>query len=245
MNEKDKRDTLFDSPEAGEKDFAFNENVVSVFDDMIHRSLPGYDAIIAMIGVLAERYAKEDTNCYDLGCSLGAVTFSILRNIEERPCHIIAIDNSEAMVNKLQETVNASELQKRVEVRQEDIRDTIISNASVVVLNFVLQFLEPKSRTPILKKIYDGMSPGSILILSEKIDFDNEKEGKFQIDMHQEFKKLHGYSDMEISQKRAALENVLIPDTEMTYMRRLEYIGFSQYYLWFQCFNFISIVAIK
>ena len=242
---KSERDTLFASPGSGMEKFSFDENVVKVFDDMIHRSVPGYDAILSMIGVLAEHYVSENSRCYDLGCSLGGVTFNILNSIKQRQCEIIAVDNSEAMVTKLRERLMEQGYQSRVVVRQEDIRDTKVVDASMVVLNFVLQFLEPAQRTPILQKIYNGMLPGSVLVLSEKIDFENKSESNFQIDMYHDFKKLQGYSDLEISQKRAALEKVLVPDTQSAHIQRLKDIGFNQVYLWFQCFNFISIVAIK
>ena len=239
------RDTLFARPDAGITKFAFDESVVKVFDDMIHRSVPGYDAIVAMIGVLADHYAKSGTNCYDLGCSLGEVTFNILKNIKDRQCRIVAVDNSEAMVAQLKQRLSQNKLEGRVEVEQKDIRDIEIANASMVVFNFVLQFLAPEQRSPLLHKVYEGMLPDSILVLSEKIDFENSKENDFQINMHHDFKKLQGYSDLEISQKRAALEKVLVPETPQVHLQRLKDIGFKESYLWFQCFNFISIVAIK
>lgn len=238
-------DTLFSEANSGSRAFSFDENVANVFDDMIHRSLPGYDAILAMIGVLAERYIQQGTSCYDLGCSLGGVTFSIIEQAKDKECQFIAVDNSEAMINKMRARVAAANLQSKILVRQEDIRESEINNASVVVINFVLQFLDPGQRTAVLQRIFNGMLPGSILVLSEKIRFDDPLENDFQIDMHQQFKKLHGYSDMEISEKRAALENVLIPDTVDTIMQRLHKVGFAKSYLWFQCFNFTSIVAIK
>jgi len=152
---KNERDTLFASPDSSIETFSFDENVAKVFDDMIHRSVPGYDAIVSMIGVLAERYVMPGTCCYDLGCSLGAVTFKILENIRDRQCRIVAVDNSEAMINKLRERLIDNELQTKVDLLQKDIRDIDIANASMVVLNFVLQFLEPDQRTSWLRNIYD------------------------------------------------------------------------------------------
>ncbi|WP_455366130.1 carboxy-S-adenosyl-L-methionine synthase CmoA [Kaarinaea lacus] len=245
MSDKFKRDSLYASFKTEIDKFVFDDKVADVFDDMIHRSVPGYDAIIAMIGVLAERYAKPDTCCFDLGASLGAVTLEMENNLKERHCQIIAVDNSAAMVQRLQKIVNSDDRIKGVEVRQEDIRDTRISNASVVVLNFTLQFIPLDERGKIIQNIYDGLLPGSIFVLSEKIAFPDSRENDFQIDMHHEFKKLHGYSELEISQKRTALENVLVPDTRTTHLERLKQAGFQQVYVWFQCFNFISVVAIK
>ncbi|WP_455220254.1 carboxy-S-adenosyl-L-methionine synthase CmoA [Kaarinaea lacus] len=245
MSDKNKRDSLYSSFKMEIDKFLFDDNVADVFNDMIHRSVPGYDATIAMIGVLAERYAKPDTRCFDLGASLGAVTLEMEKNLKERNCKIIAVDNSAAMVQRLQKIVDSDARIDSVEVRQEDIRDTKISNASVVVLNFTLQFIPLDERSRIIQSIYDGLLPGSIFVLSEKIVFPDDNENNFQIDMHHEFKKLHGYSDLEISQKRTALENVLIPDTQKTHLKRLIDAGFQQVYVWFQCFNFISVVAIK
>ena len=240
-----KRDSLYANFKTELDKFVFDDKVTAVFDDMIHRSVPGYDAIIAMIGVLAERYAKPGTQCYDLGASLGAVTLEIEKNIKGRNCKIIAVDNSGSMVKRLQGIVDVDEHIDSIIVKQEDIRDTLINNASIVVMNFTLQFIPLDERNRIIQSIYDGLLPGSIFVLSEKIAFPDNTENEFQIDMHHEFKKLHGYSDLEISQKRSALENVLIPDTANTHRERLQHAGFQQVYVWFQCFNFISIVAIK
>ena len=245
MTDKTKRDSLYADPRAEIDKFVFDDKVADVFEDMIHRSVPGYDAIIAMIGVLAERYALPDTQCYDLGSSLGAVTLEIQKNTQDRDCKTVAIDTSEAMVNRLRQIITQQQLENRVEVRQEDIRDTEIQNASVVVLNFTLQFVSPEERSQVIEKIYQGLHPGGIFILSEKIAFPDQQENEFQIDMHHEFKKLHGYSDMEISQKRTALDNVLIPDRKEIHLARLQQAGFQHAYIWFQCFNFVSIVALK
>jgi len=240
-----RRDAIYSAPQADVEKFEFDDTVADVFDDMIQRSVPGYSAILAMIGVLAERYLKPGGVCYDLGSSLGGVTLAIHENTQHIACKIIAVDNSGAMVQRLQALVETKKLADRIMVRQEDIRDTTIENASVVVLNFTLQFLALAQRNVIIQKIYDGLLPGSICILSEKIAFPDNDENTFQIDLHHEFKKLHGYSELEISQKRSALENVLIPDTRQTHVDRLRLAGFKQVFTWFQCFNFVSIVAIK
>jgi tRNA (cmo5U34)-methyltransferase len=245
MSDRNRRDSIYASPQQGDEKFVFDDRVADVFEDMIHRSVPGYDAIIAMIGVLAERYAKSATCCYDLGCSLGAVTLEMERNVKGRGCKILAVDTSEAMVQRLRKIIEEDVNIDAVEVRQEDVRDTVITNASVVVMNFTLQFIVLEERSELIQRIYDGLNPGAIFVLSEKIAFPDDSENEFQIDMHHEFKKLHGYSELEISQKRAALENVLIPDTKNTHLERLHQVGFRQVYVWFQCFNFMSIVAVK
>ena len=242
---KDKKDFIYSQYREKVADFVFDSKVVSVFDDMIRRSVPGYATVIAMTKVFAEQYAIAGSNCYDLGCSLGAGTLAMRKGIEGRRCQIIAVDNSRAMVDRCKEIIQSDISDVKVNVTLGDIRDIQIENASVVVLNFTLQFLEPKVREDVIKKIYNGMIPGGVLVLAEKIAFENDTENNFQIDMYHDFKKLNGYSDTEVSQKRKALDNVLIPDSLPSHFDRLAGAGFDEYYMWFQCFNFCSMAAFK
>ena len=226
-------------------DFAFDDNVAAVFPDMIQRSVPGYSTIIAMTGVLAERYAQDGSRCYDLGCSLGASTLSISQHIEGKQCRIIGVDNSEAMLKRCRDLVDASPYSPTIDLVCSDINDVCFEDASVVVLNFTLQFIPVEQRAELLKRIADGMRKGGILILSEKILFEDQHLQELNTDLHHAFKKGNGYSDMEISQKRSSIENVLIPETIQCHEDRLRDAGFQNIDVWFQCFNFASLVAIK
>ncbi|MCK5829078.1 MAG: carboxy-S-adenosyl-L-methionine synthase CmoA [Methylococcales bacterium] len=239
------KDTLYSSPVGTVNSFEFDQSVVNVFPDMIQRSVPGYQTIISAVGLLAEKYVQENSVCYDLGCSLGAATFSMRYQIKITNCKIIAVDNSEAMILQLDESLEQNSEGIDVEVQCADIRDIDINNASVIVLNFTLQFIPIEDRLIFLKKIYQGMLPGGILILSEKLKFDDVRQQELQTDLHHTFKKSQGYSDLEISQKRSALENVLLAETFTTHQQRLKYAGFSSTEVWFQYFNFASMIALK
>ena len=227
-------------------DFRFDERVVDVFPDMIQRSVPGYATMISSIGVLAAKYAQANSHCYDLGCSLGAVSLAMRQRIRQPDCDIIAVDNSQAMIDRGQQLL-ASNTSTAVTVKMlcANIQDVTIENASIVVLNFTLQFIPLEERLALIKRIYQGLNPGGILILSEKIAFDEQDRQCFHADSHHEFKRANGYSDLEISQKRTALENVLIPETLACHQQRLKEAGFGFSDLWFQCFNFTSLVAVK
>ncbi len=239
------RDNIFASQIDNIGNFAFDEKVAEVFPDMIQRSVPGYSNIISAIGMLAQRFVTPDSHIYDLGCSLGAATLSIRRNIQQPGCKIIAVDNSKAMVERCKRHVNAYRADTPVEVTEADIRDISIENASMVVLNFTLQFLSPDDRLSLLEKIYSGLRPGGVVILSEKYVFDDATANNLLIDLHHDFKRANGYSELEISQKRSAIENVLIPDSVTAHKQRLTDIGFSSVEQWFQCFNFGSMFAVK
>ena len=239
------KDAIYSTPHEHIVDFAFDERVASVFPDMIRRSVPGYGDIIALLGLFAEQYAQEGSTLYDLGCSLGAATLSLRRRITAANCRIVAVDNAEAMVERCRENIAADLSPIPVEVRCADIREVETNNASVVVLNFTLQFLPPEERLMLLHTIQRGLLPGGVLVLSEKIRFPDQVSQQFEENMHLAFKRANGYSELEISQKRQALENVLIPDTFEQHRERLLHAGFSRVEPWFQAFNFASFAAFK
>lgn len=239
------KDTLFSTPIEKLGDFTFDERVAEVFPDMIQRSVPGYSNIITAIGMLAERFVTPHSKVYDLGCSRGAGILSIRRNLKCEGVKIIGVDNSPAMVERCRNHIQAYHSEVPVEILLEDIRKVEIQNASLVVLNFTLQFLPPQDRLALLTKIHQGLKPNGVLVLSEKFAFENENINELLIDLHHTFKRANGYSELEISQKRTALENVMRTDTIHTHKTRLQQAGFSQIELWFQCFNFGSMIAIK
>jgi tRNA (cmo5U34)-methyltransferase len=225
--------------------FVFDDKVADVFTDMINRSVPGYATIIAMIGTLAERYAQDNSVCYDLGCSLGAATLVMRRNIKATNCTIVAVDNSPAMITRCEKILSQDKSATPVELRCADILEVEIANASLVILNFTLQFVPPIERAALIRRLYAGMHPGGMLILSEKIHFEDPELNTLFIDLHHRFKEQNGYSKTEISRKRAAIENVLVPETLRTHESRILEAGFASFAVWFQCFNFASMVAVK
>jgi len=227
------------------KPFEFNKSVAAVFPDMIERSVPGYPLTISMISVIADYYAKTGTNIYDLGCSLGAVTMAIQQVLKNKKCKIIAIDNSEAMLDSCKKIIDTHHVNIEVEILLQDIRETEINNASVVVMNFTLQFIPVAQRYSLLKKVYDGLLPGGVFILSEKTAYDDVIEEKLMTDLHYHMKALNGYDKLEIANKRQALEDILVPETIATHKQRLKDAGFQKPYVWLNCINFVSLISIK
>lgn len=245
MSDSSTKDTLFSQPRSHLVDFAFDEQVAQVFPDMIRRSVPGYDTVIAMLGVFASHYVKPHSRVYDLGCSQGAATLALRRHIRVPDVRIVAVDNAPAMIERCRHNVAADLSPAEVELRCEDIQQTPIENASLVALNFTLQFLPPPQRDELLARIVAGLNPGGVLVLSEKICFADAPQQTLFTDLHHDFKRLNGYSDLEISQKRQAIENVLIPETLAQHQQRLQRLGFAQVHCWFQCFNFVSVLAVR
>lgn len=239
------RDELFANPQQV-VDFAFNAAVADVFPDMLRRSVPGYETLISQLGVLARQYVQPESKVYDLGCSLGAATLSMASQVQPVPnvC-FVGVDNSEAMISRCEQRLARHLPAERFELCCDDICTIPVQPSSLAVLNFTLQFIAPNARQALLDKLYQALLPGGALILSEKTQAADEQEQTLLNDLYLEFKRANGYSEMEISQKRSALEKVMIPDTVETHVARLQQAGFTQVSLWFRSFSFVSILAVK
>jgi len=239
------RDAVYSQPLEKVSDFAFDAQVVNVFPDMINRSIPGYANIIHTIGRLAERHIQPHSKVYDLGCSLGAATLAVKQHCQQSGVEIIGIDNSQAMVERCQTYVDAYRGDTQVHIVCADISEVQLEPCSMVILNFTLQFVDPKLRQQIINRIFAQLLPGGLLVISEKVRHDDPVAEALLVDLHHQFKRDNGYSELEVSQKRAALENVMRIDTPETQEQRLRDADFTTVQNWFRCFNFASWVAIK
>lgn len=239
------QDQLYSQPREAIAGFVFDESVVKVFEDMIGRSVPGYTTLLSMFPVLVNAFVTSHSRCYDLGCSLGASTLAMQQGVNKDDVEIIAVDNSLAMIEKCRALTAEHGGNVSICVKQADICELEIDNASLVVMNFTLQFIAEDKRQSLIEKIHSGLNKGGAFVLSEKIKSETNLEQDRLTSLHHEFKKANGYSDLEISQKRSALENVLIAETVEQHILRLRQAGFSEVMVWFQCFNFVSLLAIK
>lgn len=223
--------------------FTFDQTVVDVFDDMVLRSVPGYKQMIELIGLAARKYPVINSNVYDLGCSTGAVTLSIASNLKSPSVKIFSIDNSKEMIEQCSK--NLSGIEANIQYICDDIENIQFENASLIVLNLTLQFIKPKNRSKLVKRMYDSLLSGGALIISEKIIHENESINRSLIGLHESFKRENGYSETEIAQKRKAIEEVLIPESIENHLRRLNDAGFKKTLVQMQCINFASFLAVK
>lgn len=218
---------------------------MNVFEDMIQRSVPGYGLTLNLMASVAKTLKTDSPLCYDLGCSLGAGIIAIDRGLREKSGKIIGVDVSEPMITQANENLNNASLHSEWLLNHADINTVELGSHDLSVMNFTLQFIERDKRGSLVSKIYEALRPGGMFLLSEKVKFEDSAEQDFQAEMHHNFKRLNGYSDLEISQKRTALENRLIPETSSEHIARLKDAGFETAFTWFQAFNFTSFLAVK
>lgn len=233
-----RRDDIYDQPQPV-VDFSFDERTAAVFPDMIHRSVPGYATLLQLLGVVGAQFVPAGGKVYDLGCSLGGAGISLQRFIPA-DAKIEAVDLSPAMVARFAAYIAGAGI-KNIEVYQKDISSMTFSPASLMILNFTLQFIAREQRQALLKRIYQALQPGGALLLAEKTTPMQERMRLW----HEAFKAAQGYSEMAIARKRESLENVMQTDNQETIIKRLHRAGFQQIELYFQALQFCAWIAIK
>ena len=234
------KDELFNKPIL--KQFEFDKEVASVFDDMLNRSIPFYDEMLDLTTSFAIKYCNEKSVIYDLGCSTGSTLINIAQK-SDLSLKLIGIDNADAMLERAEQKSKAYGLE--IELLNADIFDINLKSSDVIISNYTLQFIRPLLREKLIKKIFDSLNDSGIFIFSEKIITENKVLNKMMIDKYYDFKKTQGYSEFEIAQKREALENVLIPYSVEENEKMCKDAGFFSFETIFKWNNFATFIAIK
>jgi len=216
-----------------------------VFDDMLVRSVPLYRESIYRQARLAWRFYQAGTRMYDLGCSHGNLGQLICEQFQHRTFTMVGVDTSWPMLDKYRQRLPQCDPGGAILLVCGAMEDIKIENASVVVVNLTLQFLDAARRDGLISRIFSGLLPGGILLLMEKTVHPDAFGNALEQDVYRQFKRENGYSELEISQKRDALEKVLVPDTLDTHFKRLGQAGFSFVDIWLKWFNFSGIIAVK
>lgn len=239
------RDEVFREQYAKPSDFKFSSKVAGVFDDMVNRSVPYYEEMQRMVAELAADHAKENSKIFDLGCSTGTTMIHMDQTVGDK-VKFIGVDDSRDMLDKCRNKLQQAEFRHDFDLVVADLNQEVkIDNASVVVLVLTLQFVRPINRERLVKQIFNGLQNDGALILIEKILAEDSRFNRDFIKYYYDMKRRHHYSELEISQKREALENVLVPYKLSENIALLRDAGFEHCEVFFKWYNFTGIVAKK
>ena len=240
-------DKVFAAPKSRVDDFTFNEEVAAVFDDMVDRSVPFYREIQRMVAELAVDFAQPGTNVYDLGCSTCTSFLNIARVMpKDAGARFVGVDDSDEMLAKARAKLTASRFDRPFDLQTADLNTGVeIANASVVMMVLTLQFIRPLYRERLVKSIWNGLADNGCLIVVEKVLGENSTFNRLFIKHYYEMKMRNGYSELEISQKREALENVLVPYRLEENKELLRGAGFRHVDVFFKWYNFCGLIALK
>ena len=238
-----REDRLFAELDLGCGEFSFDENVARVFDDMISRSVPLYADVQRSVPVLADLLDHDPIKVVDLGCSTGTSLIHLVQSLPDRNLELIGVDNSAAMLAKCDEKLAKVQLQQKIETHLSDVRQFEFSDASIVLMNYTLQFIEAENRPAVLERIRNSIRSGGFLLVSEKVVHHQPRVDNALVELYFEYKRRQGYSELEISRKRDALENVLVPLTVSENIEMLHQAGFERVELLLKWFNFATFVC--
>jgi tRNA (cmo5U34)-methyltransferase len=239
-----KKDKLFAGTEAPVK-FEFDESVATVFDDMLARSVPMYMECQKLVVEMAIRFITNGSKIYDLGCSTGTLIQLLATSLPEKSDVVfVGVDNSAPMLARAKKKL--LDIDSACELIESDIEgDVEMSNASIVIMNYTLQFLSPSRREAMVNKIFQALNPGGAFILIEKVMAESSKMDELFVQSHHDFKHEKGYSKLEIAKKKEALDNVLIPLKLSENINLLKEAGFDKTEVFFKWLNFAGMIAVK
>jgi tRNA (cmo5U34)-methyltransferase len=239
------RDEVYRENHGTIADFTFGEKVASVFDDMLERSVPFYAEMQRMIAEFAGDFATPGSNIYDLGCSTGTTMINLASHVPEG-VRFVGVDNSRDMLDRCAQKLKEHQFRAKHELVCADLNENVrVDNASMVLMVLTLQFVRPLYRDRLIRQIYDGLNENGCLILVEKFLGEDSIFNRLFIKYYYDMKKRNGYSEMEIAQKREALENILVPYKPMENREMLLRAGFRYSDTFFKWYNFGGIIAVK
>ncbi|MCG6872596.1 MAG: carboxy-S-adenosyl-L-methionine synthase CmoA [Gammaproteobacteria bacterium] len=244
MSKKSDHDRIFADPQTI-SDFDFGDRTALVFDDMLSRSVPFYAEVQRMVGELAATYHVPGTPVLDLGCSTGTTLGLLGRALPDTAVPLIGVDNSPSMLERARHKLGVTGLLERCELIEADICEFTPPQTGLVTLILTLQFIRPARRAALFQRIADSLHPGGALILVEKVLCADTDLDRNYIAFYYDFKQRQGYSELEIAQKREALENVLIPYRIDENVQLLRDSGFHVVESFFRWYNFAGIFARK
>jgi len=241
------KDTVFSGTATRASDFAFDAKVAGVFDDMVSRSVPFYREFQYMVAELSKELFVDGSRIYDLGCATATTLVNLHQTLGDRPGAYIGYDNSQPMLDQAAAKLKQLGLGGRIELRLGDLQEDKfrLEQAGLVTMCWTLQFIRPPERAALVRRLWEGMVPGGVLLVVDKILNRGPLTNRLFVKLYYDFKRRNGYSDEEIVRKREALENVLIPYRTEENVKIFQEAGFQVSEPFFQWYNFVGFLCVK
>ena len=221
--------------------WVFDEAVAAVFDDMLGRSIPQYEAMRDAVTSITNTFACDGDTILDIGCSNGIGLERIVDRLGDR-CNYIGVEISEPMIAQAIERLG----DRKVSIHKQDLRFEFSDcHPSVILSVLTLMFIPVEYRQRVLSRCYSQMKEGGVIIVVEKVLGETADLNDLYVSEYLDMKAKHGYSKEEIDRKRYSLEGVLVPLTAQWNEQMLRGAGFKYIDCFWRWMNFAGWVAIK
>lgn len=219
--------------------WTFNGDVAECFNDMLSRSIPGYETMRELVENVGAHFVKIGTSIVDIGCSNGNAIAPFVKRYAE-DCDFLMLDVSEPMLQKCRERFG------NMDIRYHDITKGIPETRAGLVLSILtLQFTPIEHRQKILDSIYKNLVDGGALIVVEKVLGNTYEIDEVMTEEYYRIKSKNAYTQEQIQKKRESLEGVLVPVTARWNEDLLRMTGFKKIDCFWRCLNFAGWIAIK
>jgi phosphoglycolate phosphatase-like HAD superfamily hydrolase len=136
----------------------FDQEVTAVFDDMLQRSIPQYNAMRMVTFEVGRRFVQPDTAIIDMGCSRGQALLPFVSSFGAANDYI-GLEISEPMIEAARQNFNYHPHGNRVTIQSADLRHEFPGVTSSLVLSVLtLQFTPIEYRQQIIRRVFGGVS---------------------------------------------------------------------------------------
>ena len=228
-------------------DFTFSHREEG-FDEHIDKSIRGYQDLLSDIVSLSRYFVEKETNVYDIGCSTGKLTEAMLKkNQDIEDVHYYGIEVADGVVGDMKSReikLNSDYSWNKIKFLHEDVRDSMISNASLITSVFTLQFMSMRDRLPMVKKVYNGLNEGGAFIFAEKTICENAKFQEMITFNFYDYKRKF-FDTKDIMDKEQTLRNIMKPNTWKQIEKYIYDAGFKDVQPFWRNHMFVGAIAVK
>lgn len=224
--------------------FEFDEEVSAIFENMAERSIPMYAEVHRLNAAIIQRHKNSTRHAgpyviWDIGGSTGMAAKVLMERLgayapqgmAEVAYHVIDVSNP--MLMKVEEKLPWV-VCHHLDITQEGWENTPgLPQPDCVLLNYVVQFVKPPYKAPIVKTVVRALRPRGLFLLAQKETSKENNAGIVPVAMDEEyiqFRRDNGYSQEEIDLKTRALKNSMWLVTKQTTLTMLYEAGFSTVY---------------
>src|SRR2546422_103043 len=172
------------------------EGIAEDFDEHVRKSVPLYDEGHRLVCELSDFFLPAGAMVIELGTATGVLAEKFLKHNKHRQdIRYIAVDRVESM---LQRAAARCADDPRATFVNEDLTTYQFEKASMVLSYYTIQFIPPRHRQDVFRRIYDTLEWGGALVLFEKVRAADARFQDIMVQLYQEFKLSQGFNEVEI-----------------------------------------------
>jgi tRNA (cmo5U34)-methyltransferase len=221
--------------------WSFGGKVPNKFESHIAKSVPLYLEGHQIIVRLSDYFLKEESVCYDIGCSTGNLLNKISQHTNKKKIKLYGIEKEKSMYKYASSKIK----EKNIKFINKDFRSIATKKSDLIISYYTLQFINPSIRQNILTKIFKTLNWGGAFIMFEKIRGNDARFDNMLNSLYLDFKEDNKLSVKDILLKSKSLRGVLEPFSDSGNLGLIKRAGFKDVQTIMQSLCFKGYLCIK